>query len=86
MPTLEISPRAEGSSDAGDDADPERLILVEPLPDLRNLPARGLVDGVELLRSVQRDLDDAFAGEGNAKVLVAEVPRFQRHWDRRSSV
>ncbi len=56
--TLKISPSAEGSSGAGDDADPQAFILVETLPNLLDLPARGFVDTVQLLRSVQCDLDD----------------------------
>ena len=68
---MEIGPCAEGSPDASDDPDPERLISVETFPHLRNFPAGGFVDRVELLRPVQTDLDDAFVGEGHMEMSKA---------------
>ena len=69
---MEIRSSAKRPADTRDDTDPEALILVEPLPDLRDLSAGGLVDAVQLHLSVQRNLDHVLIGEGDTEVLVTE--------------
>jgi len=69
---VEIRSSAKRPADTRDDTNPEALILVEPLPDLRDLSAGGLVDAVQLHLSVQRNLDHVLIGEGDTEVLVTE--------------
>jgi hypothetical protein len=70
--TIKVRPRAECSPHSSDDTHPQVLISVQLLPDLGDLGAGRLVDAIEFLRPVDRDLDNVFRRVGHVKVLKTD--------------
>ena len=69
---MEVRPRAECPPHPGDDTHPQAFISVQLLPDLGDLGAGRLVDAIELLGPVDRDLDNVFRRVGHVEVLKTD--------------